>query len=96
MTDNNAFDSHQGDGVLSDAKFVPRKFRDDLKALQERFDLYDGLVINLTLQDALSFLERDYPKTEAYIGLINWLKRNYGVDLVITSRYYSRKEEKDV
>lgn len=97
--------AQHGDGVpviaesggTKSTTFVPRRFREDLKALEENYNLSDGLEINLTLQEALALLPRDYPKTEAYIGLIHWLRRAYGVNLNITSRYYSRKEDnKDV
>lgn len=80
-------------GGTKSATFVPRRFKEDLKALEKNYCLSDGLEINLTLQEALQLLPRDYPKTEAYIGLIHWLKRTYGVVLNITSRYYSRKED---
>ena len=65
---------------------IPRRYREDIKKLQERYDLHEGLVINVSLKDIRGICERDYPKIEAYLGLINFLLRTFGVTLNINSQ----------
>ena len=48
---------------------IPRRYRNDIKRLQERYDLHEGLVINVSLKEFRGICERDYPKIEAYLGL---------------------------
>ncbi|WP_253280394.1 MULTISPECIES: hypothetical protein [Bacteroides] len=52
---------------------IPRRYREDIKRLQERYDLHEGLVINVSLKDFKGICERDYPKIEAYLGLRKYL-----------------------
>ena len=70
---------------------IPRRYREDIKKLQERYDLHEGLVINVSLKDIRGICERDYPKIEAYLGLKNFLLRAFGVTLNI----YSQKTKGD-
>lgn len=65
---------------------IPRRYREDIKRLQERYDLHEGLVINVSLKEFKGICERDYPKIEAYLGLINFLLRTFGVTLNINSQ----------
>lgn len=65
---------------------IPRRYREDIKRLQERYDLHEGLVINVSLKDFKSICERDYPKIEAYLGLRKYLLRTFGVTLNIHSQ----------
>lgn len=65
---------------------IPRKYREDIERLQERYDLHEGLVINVSLKDIRGICERDYPKIEAYLGLKNFLLRAFGVTLNIHSQ----------
>jgi len=65
---------------------IPRRYREDIKRLQERYDLHGGLVINVSLKEFRSICERDYPKIEAYQGLTNFLMRTFGVTLNIHSQ----------
>ena len=58
----------------------------NIKRLQERYDLYEGLVINVSLKDFKGICERDYPKIEAYLGLKKYLLRTFGVTLNIYSQ----------
>ncbi len=69
---------------------VPRKYREDIKALQEEYDLYPGLIIDISLQELSRLCEREYIKTEAYRGLKKFLLQNFGVILNI----YSQKQKK--
>jgi len=44
------------------------------------------VVINVSLKEFRGICERDYPKIEAYLGLINFLLRTFGVILNIHSQ----------
>ena len=70
---------------------IPRRYREDIKRLHEKYDLYEGLVINVSLKEFRGICERDYPKIEAYLGLKNFLLRAFGVTLNI----YSQKTKGD-
>lgn len=65
---------------------IPRRYREDIKRLQERYDLHEGLVINVSLKEFRGICERDYPKIEAYQGLRKYLLRTFGVTLNIHSQ----------
>ena len=65
---------------------IPRKYREDMKGLQERYDLHEGLVINVSLKEFRGICERDYLKIEAYLGLRKYLLRTFGVTLNIHSQ----------
>ena len=60
---------------------IPKRYREDIKRLQEKYDLHEGLVINVSLREFRGICERDYPKIEAYQGLTNFLLRTFGVVL---------------
>ncbi len=69
---------------------IPKRYREDIKRLQERYDLHEGLVINVPLKEFRGICERDYPKIEAYQGLTNFLMRTFGVTLNIHSQKTKR------
>ena len=65
---------------------IPRRYKEDIKRLQEKYDLHEGLVINVALTEFRGIRERDYPKIEAYLGLKKYLLRTFGVTLNIHSQ----------
>ena len=65
---------------------IPRRYKEDIKRLQEKYDLHEGLVINVSLKEFRGICERDYPKIEAYLGLKKYLLRTFGVTLNIHSQ----------
>ena len=65
---------------------IPRRYREDIKRLQEKYGLQEGLVINVSLKEFRGICERDYPKIEAYLGLRKYLLRTFGVTLNIHSQ----------
>lgn len=65
---------------------IPKRYREDMKGLQERYDLHEGLVINVSLKEFRGICERDYPKIEAYLGLRKYLLRTFRVTLNIYSQ----------
>ena len=65
---------------------IPRRYKEDIKRLQEKYDLHEGLVINVSLKEFRGICERDYPKIEAYLGLRKYLLCTFGVTLNIHSQ----------
>ena len=65
-------------------KTVPQRIPKRYK--EERYDLHEGLVINVSLKEFKGICERDYPKIEAYLGLRKYLLRTFGVTLNIHSQ----------
>ena len=45
-----------------------------------------GLSINLTLKEALALMPRNRKRIDAYAGLVSYLKREYGITLIIKSQ----------
>lgn len=65
------------------------KYQKDIAALEERYgklSTQTGLSINLTLKDALFLMPRGRKRIDAYAGLVSYLKREYGITLIITSQ----------
>lgn len=64
----------------------PNKYyASDIEALEGRYgELKKGLIIETTLQDLLQICPRNRKRTEAYQGLISYLKK-IGVTLIINS-----------
>ena len=67
----------------------------NIKRLQERYDLHEGLVINVSLKEFRGICERDYPKIEAYLGLRKYLLRTFGVTLNIHSQKTKGSSDKN-
>ena len=76
---------------------IPKKYRDDIKGLQERYNLRVGPMINISLKELGKICERDYPKIESYRGLKNFLLGTFGVTIYIYSQKTARiQEDKNV
>ena len=67
---------------------IPEKDRKDVALLQSKYgDAFKtGFCIDLTLQEALSLMQRERKRVDAYSGLISYLKRELGITLTITSQ----------
>lgn len=66
---------------------IPKRYRSDIPAIISKWgDLEEGKVIETGLSEIFTVVERDYRKKLSYFGLVNYLKREYGVSLVITSQ----------
>ena len=74
---------------------IPRRYREDIKRLQEKYDLHEGLVINVSLKEFRGICERDYPKIEAYQGLKKYLLCTFGVTLNIHSQKTKGSSDKN-
>lgn len=63
------------------------KYDADVEALQKKWGTFEtGLCVEETLQDLLTLCPRTRPRTDAYQGLVSYLKTEYGVTLTIKSR----------
>ena len=65
------------------------KYKKDIAALEEKhgkLSTQTGLSINLTLREALTLMPRNRKRIDAYEGLRNYLKREYGIELTIKSQ----------
>ena len=69
-------------------KSIPEKYRKDVALLQSKYGeaFKTGFCIDLTLQEALSLMQRERKRVDAYSGLISYLKRELGITLTITSQ----------
>lgn len=68
---------------------IPEKYKKDITTLQEKYGSLSsltGLFISLTLKEALEIMPRERRRVDAYEGLKNYLKREYGIELNIKSR----------
>lgn len=63
------------------------KYCSDVEALEHRWGIFtSGLCIEEELQDMLVICPRTRHRTDAYKGLVSYLKKEYGVSLTIRSR----------
>lgn len=64
-----------------------KRYESDIEALKARYgDRFEaGLCIGITLQEMLGICPRERKRSDAYKGLVGYLKRNYGITLVIHS-----------
>lgn len=64
------------------------KYESDVEALKARYrdDFKTGLCIETTLQEMLGICPRKRRRSDAYKGLVGYLKRNYDITLIIKSQ----------
>lgn len=80
------------------SKPIPSKYEKDIEALKGKYgkELFSstGLcIIRMTLQEALSIMPRERRRIDAYRGLASYLKKNWGIELKITSQKTKEKEK---
>ena len=70
------------------AKPIPEKYEKDVEALRKRYgeNFKTGLCIDLTLKEALEIIPRERARSDAYTGLISFLKGKLGITLNIKSQ----------
>ncbi len=63
------------------------KYGSDVDVLKQRYgdEFKSGLYIEIPLKEIINLCPRERRRTDAYIGLIGYLKSEYGVTLKITS-----------
>ena len=70
-------------------ELIPEKYKKDIAVLQEKYgnlSSLTGLSISLTLKEALEIMPRNRRRVDAYEGLKNYMKREYGIELLIQSQ----------
>ena len=68
---------------------IPEKYKKDIATLQEKYGSLSsltGLSISLTLKEAIKIMPRNRRRVDAYEGLKNYLKKQYGITLTIKSQ----------
>lgn len=70
------------------AKPIPEKYKKDVEALRKRYgeNFKTGLCIEITLKELLEICPRERRRTDAYTGLISFLKGKLGITLIIKSQ----------
>ena len=67
---------------------VPDKFKRDIEALETYIGrkLESGLCIKVDLSELLTVIPRERKRTDAYNTLVQYLKAEFGIDLIINSK----------
>lgn len=67
---------------------VPDKFKEDIEALETYIGrkLESGLCIKVDLSELLTVIPRERKRTDAYNTLVQYLKAEFGIDLIINSK----------
>lgn len=67
---------------------VPDKFKKDIKALETYIGrkLESGLCIRVGLSELLTVIPRERKRADAYNTLVQYLKNEFGTDLIINSK----------
>ncbi len=67
---------------------VPDKFKEDIEALETYIGrkLETGLCIKVDLSELLTVIPRERKRTDAYKTLVQYLKDEFEIDLIINSK----------
>ena len=67
---------------------VPDKFKKDIEALEDYTGrkLESGLCIRVDLSELLTVIPRERKRTDAYNTLVQYLRNEFGIDLIINSK----------
>ena len=89
---NTAPDAIAKDGMVEKNDEKPLS---DIERLEKRYgELFEGKVIETTLQDILAVIPRHRARTDAYDSLVKKLESDYKVKLIITSRKKNKHNKK--
>lgn len=84
QVNNTAPDAIVKDGMVEKND---EKSLSDIERLEKRYgELFEGKVIETTLQEILAVIPRHRARTDAYDSLVKKLESDYRVKLIITSR----------
>ena len=95
LSDEVQYSEGRLDGVSPDVNvnkvntvIVPDKFRKDIEALENYIGrkLESGLCIKVDLSELLTVIPRERKRTDAYNTLVQYLKDEFGIDLIINSK----------
>ena len=87
-TTSNRLENNAAPSVTA-RKDSTEKYKKDIAALEEKhgkLSTQTGLSISLTLKEALEIMPRNRRRVDAYDGLKNYLKKQYGITLTIKSQ----------
>ena len=70
------------------AQPISEKYEKDVEALRKKYgeNFNTGLCIEITLKELLEICPRERARSDAYTGLISFLKRKMGITLIIKSQ----------
>lgn len=89
---NTAPDAIAKDGMIEKNDEKPLS---DIERLEKRYgELFEGKVIETTLQEILAVIPRHRARTDAYDSLVKKLESDYRVKLIITSRKKNKLNKK--
>lgn len=71
---------------------IPKKYQNDIETFREIYgeNFKTGLCIEITLKELLEICPRERKRTDAYTGLISFLKGKLGITLTIKSQKSKR------
>lgn len=74
------------------------RYVSDINALKAKYGdrFMTGHCIETTLQEMLGICPRERKRSDAYKGLVGYLKRNYGINLIIRSQKIKKSMKKKV
>lgn len=92
--DSNRQDSTTPDVIIKKSSIITKKYKDDIEALQSKYgDAFKtGLCIRISLKEILELCPRERRRIDAYRGLVSYLEKNQGIELIITSQKTKEKE----
>lgn len=69
-------------------KPIPEKYKNDIEALRTKYgdSFSTGLCIEVTLKELLELCPRERHRTDAYRGLVSYLSKELGINLIIKSQ----------
>ena len=81
-----------------DEKDSKNKYDSDIEALKLIYGVHfsTGFCIKMSLQDILRICPRERKRADAYTGLISYLKKQYGVTLIITSNKTKKGDKNEI
>ena len=93
QVNNTAPDAKDNDGMKKIDN--DEKALSDIQRLERHYgELYEGKVIQTTLQEILAVIPRHRARTDAYDSLVKKLESDYKVKLIITSRKKNKHNKK--
>lgn len=85
--------SEQAKATAQEQKVVKQKFFHDIQALKEAgYTLSQGKQIVIDLKEALNIIPRDRKRVDAYKSLVDYLNKEFGIKLFITSQKTKKDE----
>ena len=68
------------------------KYQHEIEVLKQKYGELEGLTIDITLRKMLELIPRQRKRSDAYKGLVRYLRDEYNCELRITSRKSQKSE----